>query len=221
MPIWSNLSFQNANSILIEHLIFFHDHRIVILISVTIISSYLIFTSLICDKFNRFFQENHEIELFWTSIPTFILIFIALPSLKILYIIDELPNPALTIKAIGHQWYWSYEYRDMSDLEIDSFIEQNTNIRLLRTSNKLIIPFLSPIRIITSSSDVIHSWTIPSLGIKADAIPGRLNQLNLFIKRPGILTGQCSEICGSNHSFIPILISSISPYQFVNSFYRV
>jgi len=139
---------------------------------------------------SRFILENHFIETIWTVLPTIILIFIALPSLRLLYLIEESFHPILTIKVIGHQWYWSYEYTNFN-LNFDSFIipsrEMNLyNFRLLDTDNHLIIPFNINTRFLITSIDVIHAWTVPSLGIKIDAIPGRINQITSLSSRPGL-----------------------------------
>jgi cytochrome c oxidase subunit 2 len=217
MPIWSRLSFQNRNSPLIEHLIFFHDHSIIILVRVTIITLHLILSSIIGKSFNRFFLEAQEIELFWTTLPALILIFIAIPSLKTLYIIEETITPNITIKTIGHQWYWSYEYSDFKQLKYDSFIVKNKLFRLIDTSNHLVIPIKTPTRILASSTDVIHSWTIPTLGVKIDATPGRINQITILSNRPGVIVGQCSEICGTNHRFIPITLERVSHKNFIKT----
>ena len=139
--------------------------------------------------------------------------------LYILYLIDEIVNPFFSIKSIGHQWYWSYEYPEFNNIEFDSYILNYNNLnqfRLLETDNRIVIPIKIPLRLITTSTDVIHSWTVPSLGIKVDAVPGRINQLNLIRKRPGIFFGQCSEICGINHRFIPIIVESTSFQYFLN-----
>ena len=149
-----------------------------------------------------------------------VLLFIAFPSLRILYLLDEINNPSISIKSIGHQWYWSYEYSDFSNVEFDSYIisQNDSNIdtfRLLDVDNRIILPINNQIRILVSATDVLHSWTIPSLGVKVDASPGRLNQTNFFINRPGLFFGQCSEICGANHSFIPIVIESIPTNYFI------
>jgi cytochrome c oxidase subunit 2 len=214
MPIWIAITFQDRNSPLIEHLSFFHDHTIIIITSITIIIAYLLLSSVSRNFFSRRDRENQEIELFWTSLPVGILIFIAIPSLKILYITDELTNPSLTLKTIGHQWFWRYEYSEIDKLQFDSYIATDESPRLIQTSNHIVLPRKTPIRLIVRSTDVIHSWTIPSLGIKADAIPGRLNQLFILINRIGLLSGQCREICGANHSFIPITISSLPVEEF-------
>lgn len=225
MITWSNILFQDANSPLIEQLIFFHDHSIIILVFITILISYFILNILHNKLSNRFWLNNQILETIWTILPIIILIFIALPSLRLLYLLDENFEPSLTIKIIGHQWYWSYEYSDFN-INFDSFIIPQNSIeintfRLLDVDNRLIIPFNINTRFLISSIDVIHSWTIPSLGIKIDAIPGRLNHIFSFINRPGLFFGQCSEICGANHSFIPICLESTNIKNFlswINSF---
>jgi len=138
-----------------------------------------------------------------------------------LYLIDENNKPTITLKTTGHQWFWSYEYSDFKKIKFDSFIipiqEINlNNFRLIEVDNRIIIPIKTKIRILITANDVIHSWTIPSLGIKADATPGRLNQANFLINRSGLFFGQCSEICGTNHRFMPITIESITPKLFIN-----
>lgn len=206
---------------MIEQLIFFHDHALIILTIITILVGQLLI-NLIFNKFtNRFLLEGQIIEIIWTIIPALTLIFIAIPSLKLIYIIDEINNPLISIKSIGHQWYWSYEYSDFKNIEFDSYIIPYKelklfNFRLIDVDNRIIIPFKSQIRILVSSIDVIHSWTIPSIGVKIDATPGRLNQIRFLINRPGLFFGQCSEICGTNHRFIPIVLERISPSFFIN-----
>nr|YP_010283994.1 cytochrome c oxidase subunit II [Conopomorpha sinensis]UIF93859.1 cytochrome c oxidase subunit II [Conopomorpha sinensis] len=220
MATWSNFNFQNSNSPLMEQIIFFHDHTLIILIMITILIGYLMI-SLFFNKFiNRFLLEEQMIELIWTIIPTLTLIFIALPSLRLLYLLDEMNNPLITLKSIGHQWYWSYEYSDFKNISFDSYmIPMNdlnlNNFRLLEVDNRIILPMNNQIRILVTATDVIHSWTIPSLGVKIDANPGRLNQTSFYMNRPGLFFGQCSEICGANHSFMPIMIESISMNNFI------
>jgi len=215
MPIWNKLSFQDRNSPLIEHLLFFHDHSITILVLIVSIIIYIIYITIIAKNFNRFIIESQNMELFWTSIPSLILVFIAIPSLKTLYLIEENLKPLINIKTLGYQWYWSYEYFNNIEKNYNSILIKNLSIRLIDTSNHLIIPIKTSIQIIISSKDVIHSWTISSMGIKVDAIPGRINQINFILNRPRIILGQCSEICGAGHSFIPILIESISLKKFL------
>jgi cytochrome c oxidase subunit 2 len=141
--------------------------------------------------------------------------------LRLLYLIDETTEPRITLKTVGHQWYWSYEYSDFSEIEFDSYMVptnslESSDFRLLEVDNRVVLPYLTQIRVLVTAADVLHSWTIPSLGIKADAVPGRLNQLNVFFNRPGIFYGQCSEICGANHSFMPIRVESVSPMDFLS-----
>nr|UBA16548.1 cytochrome c oxidase subunit II [Limenitis homeyeri] len=220
MATWSNLNYQNSASPLMEQIIFFHDHTLIILIMITILVSYLMISLFFNKYINRFLLEEQMIELIWTILPAITLIFIALPSLRLLYLLDELNNPLITLKSIGHQWYWSYEYSDFNNVEFDSYMIQSTNnlnnFRLLDVDNRIILPMNNQIRILITATDVIHSWTIPSLGVKVDANPGRLNQTSFFINRPGLFFGQCSEICGANHSFMPIVIESISIKNFIN-----
>nr|AMW68049.1 cytochrome c oxidase subunit II [Myiodactylus osmyloides] len=221
MATWSNLSLQNSASPLMEQLIFFHDHTLLILIMITILVGYLMMTLFFNKFINRYLLEGQTIEIIWTILPAITLIFIALPSLRLLYLLDEIDNPSMTLKVIGHQWYWSYEYSDFLNVEFDSYMipsnELNLNsFRLLDVDNRTVLPMNTQIRILVTAADVLHSWTVPALGVKIDATPGRLNQTNFFINRPGIFFGQCSEICGANHSFMPIVIESIPTNNFIN-----
>nr|YP_010490489.1 cytochrome c oxidase subunit II [Paralepas cf. quadrata]UWM12975.1 cytochrome c oxidase subunit II [Paralepas cf. quadrata] len=221
MSTWSQLSFQDSASPLMEELIMFHDHTMIVLTLVTSMVAYIIIT-LFSNKFlDRFLLQGNIIEIIWTLVPALLLIFIALPSLHLLYLLDEYDNPSITIKSMGHQWYWSYEYSDFSDLEFDSYMIPTNELsidqfRLLDVDNRMIIPINSYIRILVSSTDVIHSWTVPALSVKADAVPGRLNQLTFLVNRPGLFFGQCSEICGANHSFMPIVVEAVSMKSFLN-----
>lgn len=203
----------------IEQLIFFHDHTIIILVSITTVVIFIIISIIFNKLSNHHLLENQPTEIIWTILPAIILIFIAIPSLKILYLIEEIINPIITVKAIGHQWYWNYEYSDNKHLELESYIKQDlskSSFRLLDVDNRIPLPFLTQIRIIITSTDVIHSWTVQSIGVKIDAIPGRLNQISLIINKPGLFFGQCSEICGTNHRFIPITIERININKFIS-----
>nr|WDA93947.1 cytochrome c oxidase subunit 2 [Phyllomyza sp.] len=220
MATWSNLNLQDSASPLMEQLIYFHDHTLLILIMITTMVSYLMIMLFFNKYTNRFLLHGQTIEIIWTILPAIILLFIALPSLRLLYLLDEINEPSLTLKTIGHQWYWSYEYSDFKMIEFDSYMipinEMNNNsFRLLDVDNRTIIPMNSQIRILVTATDVIHSWTVPALGIKVDGTPGRLNQTNFLINRPGLFYGQCSEICGANHSFMPIVIESIPSKYFI------
>nr|AAD54309.1 cytochrome c oxidase subunit II [Abax parallelepipedus parallelepipedus] len=220
MATWSNLNLQDSASPLMEQLMFFHDHTMMILVMITMLVGYLMLTLFYTNYTNRYLLEGQMIEVIWTILPAITLVFIALPSLRLLYLLDEVSNPSMTLKSIGHQWYWSYEYSDFNKLEFDSYMTpinemKNYEFRLLDVDNRIILPFNTQIRVLVTAADVIHSWTIPSLGVKIDATPGRLNQTNFFMNRSGLFYGQCSEICGTNHSFMPIVIESIPTNAFV------
>nr|QNE85455.1 cytochrome c oxidase subunit II [Morinia doronici] len=220
MSTWANLNLQDSSSPLMEQLIFFHDHTLLILVMITMLVSYLMFTLLFNKLVNRYLLHGQTIEIIWTILPAIILLFIALPSLRLLYLLDEINEPSITLKAIGHQWYWSYEYSDFKNIEFDSYMipsnELSMNMfRLLDVDNRVILPMNSQIRMLVTAADVIHSWTIPSLGVKVDGTPGRLNQTNFLMNRPGLFYGQCSEICGANHSFMPIVMESIPINYFI------
>lgn len=218
MPIWNKSSLQNRNSPLIEHLTIFHDHSILIISIITILLVISITILIIQKFFNRILIESNQIELFWTTSPALILIFIAIPSIKTLYLIEENINPLLSIKTIGFQWFWTYEYSNIIKNNT-STITLSNKTRLIRVTNPLIIPTITPTRIIVSSKDVIHSWAIPSLGIKIDATPGRINQTTIITKRPSIMVGQCSEICGAGHRFIPIIIETPNISKFLKNIF--
>jgi cytochrome c oxidase subunit 2 len=166
------------------------------------------------------------LEVVWTVTPAIILMIMAVPSFALLYSIDEIIDPAITIKAVGHQWYWSYEYTDYENGEgegilFDSYMIPDDSLakgalRLLEVDNRVILPVDTHIRVIITAADVLHCWGIPSLGIKLDACPGRLNQTSMFIKREGIYYGQCSEICGVNHGFMPIVVEAVSLEDYAN-----
>jgi cytochrome c oxidase subunit 2 len=163
-----------------------------------------------------------ELETVWTIVPSFVLMLIAVPSFTLLYAMDEIVDPSITVKAIGHQWYWSYEYSDHPSLELafSSYMKSEADLkigdhRLLEVDNSLVLPTQTHIRILVSSEDVLHSWAVPSLGLKVDAVPGRLNQLSLYINKQGVFYGQCSELCGVNHGFMPIVIRAVSPQTYL------
>nr|URH16725.1 cytochrome c oxidase subunit II [Dentispicotermes sp. n. 2 SH-2021a] len=221
MTTWLNLTLQDSASPVMEQLIFFHDHALMIMLMIITTVFYTMISIIRNKQTSRFLLEGQMLETVWTIAPAIILVFIAIPSLRLLYLMDEIHNPALTLKAVGHQWYWSYEYSDFTKLEFDSYMVQQEDqqidtFRLLDTDNRIVLPMNSPIRLIVTAADVLHSWTVPSLGVKTDGTPGRLNQVSFSINRPGLLYGQCSEICGANHSFMPIMIESVSTNQFIN-----
>nr|YP_010373212.1 cytochrome c oxidase subunit II [Dicerca corrugata]UPI13486.1 cytochrome c oxidase subunit II [Dicerca corrugata] len=220
MATWAQTLTLDSATPLMEQLTFFHDHTLSILIIITALVGYLLSSLFVNDYTNRFLLEGQTIEMIWTILPAVTLVFIALPSLQLLYLVDEINNPLVSVKSIGHQWYWSYEYSDFVNFEFDSYminneLSKNFNFRLLDVDNRMALPFNSQIRLLVTAADVIHSWTIPALGVKIDATPGRLNQMGFLINRSGIFYGQCSEICGANHSFMPIVLESISAPAFI------
>nr|AID45829.1 cytochrome c oxidase subunit II [Rhinusa pilosa] len=221
MATWKTLLMQDSASPLMEQLIYFHDHTMTITVIIMIIVSHVIMSMMLNKFTHRFLLEGQLIEAIWTVLPAIILTTIALPSLRLLYILDEVYNPVITVKVIGHQWFWSYEYSDYKNLEFDSYMTPNnlmskSDFRLLDVDNRMIVPFNTQIRVIVTSMDVIHSWAVPALGVKIDATPGRLNQTNFNINRTSLFYGQCSEICGANHSFMPIVIEAVSTLTFIS-----
>nr|AGR27969.1 cytochrome c oxidase subunit II [Rhinusa herbarum] len=220
MTTWKTLMLQDSASPLMEQLMYFHDHTMMISIIIMILVGQMLVSMLFNKYTHRFLLEGQLIETIWTIMPAIILISIALPSLRLLYILDEIYNPMITIKVIGHQWFWSYEYSDYKNFEFDSYMIPNNQMfnndfRLLDVDNRMIVPFNTQIRVIATSTDVIHSWAIPALGVKIDATPGRLNQTNFNINRTSLFFGQCSEICGANHSFMPIVIEAVPTEIFI------
>nr|YP_002317210.1 cytochrome c oxidase subunit II [Aulichthys japonicus]BAG83082.1 cytochrome oxidase subunit 2 [Aulichthys japonicus]BBU25673.1 cytochrome c oxidase subunit 2 [Aulichthys japonicus] len=217
----SQLGFQDAASPVMEELLHFHDHALMIVFLISTLVLYIIVAMVSTKLTDKYILDSQEIEIIWTILPAIILILIALPSLRILYLMDEVNNPLLTIKAVGHQWYWSYEYTDYEDLGFDAYMIPTQDLtpgqfRLMEADHRMVIPAESPIRVLVSADDVLHSWAVPSLGIKMDAVPGRLNQTAFIASRPGIFYGQCSEICGANHSFMPIVVEAVPMTHFEN-----
>nr|YP_010254576.1 cytochrome c oxidase subunit 2 [Ganoderma subamboinense]QUA00709.1 cytochrome c oxidase subunit 2 [Ganoderma subamboinense] len=169
---------------------------------------------------HKYLNHGTLIELIWTITPALILIAIAFPSFRLLYLLDEVISPTVTIKVVGHQWYWSYEYSDYinvsgESIEFDSYMIPDSDLelgqfRLLDVDNKVVVPTDTHIRLIVTGADVIHSFAVPSLGLKIDAVPGRLNQTSILAERTGTFYGQCSEICGVYHGFMPIAIEAVS-----------
>ena len=224
------LSFQDPSTPVMEGIINFHNHTMCFLIFIVIIVGWLIIRSLFLfsntlNKNSIYFTHHTLLEIFWTVIPAFILLIISIPSFSLLYSMDELIDPTITIKAIGNQWFWSYEYSDYcvisNGLNFDSYMVPEDELllgsfRLLEVDNRVVLPTKTHIRVLITSSDVLHSWSVPSFGVKVDACPGRLNQTSIFIKREGVFYGQCSEICGINHGFMPIVVESVSIVKYIN-----
>ena len=223
--------FQDSATPQMEGLIELHDnimyYLVIILFAVgwilfSIIRNYVETKSPISHKY---LNHGTLIELIWTITPAVILILIVFPSFKLLYLMDEVSDPSMSVLAEGHQWYWSYQYPDFLDsndefIEFDSYIIPESDLeegglRMLEVDNRVILPELTHVRFIITAGDVIHSFSCNSLGIKGDAYPGRLNQASVFINREGVFYGQCSEICGILHSSMPIVIESVSLEKFL------
>lgn len=159
--------------------------------------------------------HNTLVEVIWTVVPIMILIVIMIPSLKLLYYTDRIETPDMTIKAIGYQWYWGYQYVDEDDLSFEALLVEEGDLkpgqlRLLTTDNAIVLPIDTNIRVLVTAEDVIHSWAMPSLGVKIDAVPGRLNETWIRIEKEGMYYGQCSELCGTGHGFMPIMLKAVS-----------
>lgn len=235
MPTWLVLGFQDSGSISIRELSCLHDHVITIMFRVIIFITYIIFYMLFNTSYYKFLSEGTFVETIWSIIPAFLLIILVLPSIKVLYIIEDIKSPVFTFKIIAHQWYWSYVVPlfknfsfslnsvNFSFFEFDSIIDRDIYVipRLLFCSSDLYIPVNSTSRLLITSTDVIHAFALPTLGLKVDALPGRINQLFSNPSRVGCYYGQCSEICGSNHSFMPISLKvcSLSDYDNVSKSY--
>jgi len=220
------LGFQDGASPAFEGIVELHDQiqfylTIILLGVVWILSSVILnFNSNTNKIIYKYHNHGTLIELIWTITPALVLVAIAFPSFKLLYLIDEVIDPAMTIKALGHQWYWSYEYSDFvnekgESIEFDSYMVPEAELepgqlRLLEVDNRVVVPIGTHIRFIVTAADVIHSFAVPSLGLKIDSIPGRLNQTSTLIEREGVYYGQCSEICGVWHGFMPIVIEAVS-----------
>src|ERR1700739_3140391 len=207
-----------------ERLSAFHDELLVIIFLIAAFVMSLLLYVII--RFNHrrnpvpsHTSHNAVIEILWTVVPVLILVIIAIPSFKLMYFMDRIPNPDMTIKVTGHQWYWSYEYPDQKDLAFDSNIIQDANLkpgqlRLLDVNNPLVVPIHTNIRVLVTSTDVIHSWFIPSFGVQEYAIIGRVNESGFNVEREGIYYGECNQICGVNHAFMPIKIVAMSKDAF-------
>ena len=167
--------------------------------------------------------HNVTLEIAWTIIPVIILLIIAVPSFKLLYYADRIENPDMTIKVTGYQWYWGYEYPDHGGIEFSSYMVSDEDIdaskgqvRLLSTDNPVVVPVEKNIQVILTAGDVLHSWAVPALGVKQDTVPGKLTETWFRITKPGVYFGQCSELCGKDHGFMPIEIHAVSEEEFAS-----
>tara|TARA_B100000989_G_scaffold284220_1_gene250829 strand:- start:2444 stop:3277 length:834 start_codon:yes stop_codon:yes gene_type:complete len=220
------LSFQDPASPLMRELIGFHDLVFWIITAITVFVFLLL--AYVCWKFSAKNNKkptktthNSALEIAWTLIPVLILVFIAVPSFRLLYKQNDFSNIDMTVKATGYTWFWGYEYPDHDDITFDAVMLEDEELqegqpRLLSTDNVLVLPIKKNIKMLITSdpSGVIHSWAVPSLGVKMDAIPGRLNETYFYIEKPGMYYGQCSELCGPGHGFMPISIKAVSEEDF-------
>jgi len=247
------LGFQDPATPVMEGIIYFNNQLMFLMILIACFVGWMLYRSLVLfssDAINYSVPENFThstlLEVVWTISPALILMFIGLPSFALLYSMDEIVDPSITLKVVGHQWYWSYEYSDyvsevadssgevitdIKSINFDSYLipEDDLDIpkpystgkggkvfRLLEVDNRVLLPVNTHIRILVTGADVLHSWAVPSLGVKVDSCPGRLNLINIFIKREGVFYGQCSEICGVNHGFMPIVVQSVGLEEYIS-----
>ncbi len=215
---------QDASTPTMERMADFHDF---VLIIITLIALFVL--GLLAYVIIRFrasrnptpskVSHNTVLEVIWTTVPVIILVLIAIPSFRLLYFQKVIPEAELTIKAIGLQWYWTYEYPDYDGLTFDAFLVADGELqegqrRLLETDNRVVLPVDTNIRVLVTAADVIHAWAVPAFGVKVDAIPGRINETWFRIEREGVYYGQCSELCGINHGFMPITVEAVSKEAF-------
>ena len=218
------MNLQRAISPVMEDLTSFHDILLVIITVITIFVLALLVWCIV--KFNAKSNptpskttHNALLEVLWTALPILILVVIAIPSFKLLYFQDRAQNAEMTIKAIGHQWYWSYEYPDHGGFTFDATMLEDSERkagqpRLLATDTTVVVPVDTAIRVLVTAEDVLHSWAMPSFGIKVDGVPGRLNETWFQAKEEGTFYGQCSELCGIRHGFMPIQVKVVSKEAF-------
>lgn len=226
-------SFQEPATDYMEGILSFNFHLLTLITGIVILVSWL-FVSILSLQLEMLsntvsgFYHSNVIEIVWTTVPAVLLAGLASPSFSLLYGLDESADPSLTVKIFGHQWYWRYEMSDANacfqsnDIRFSAYLLADEYLsiencglkRTLEVNRRLVLPTTKIIRLLITGVDVLHSWTVPSFGVKVDACPGRLNQANLFLKRCGLFFGQCSEICGVNHGFMPIAVLAVPSIQF-------
>lgn len=227
------LGFHAPATPIAEGIINFHNHIMFFVFGIATFVSWLIvrclshFSASVNQDPSDNFTHATVLEIVWTLVPAVILLFIAVPSFSLLYSMDEVVDPIMTVKVVGHQWYWSYEYSDYNEtteentgINFDSYMVADDDLekgafRLLEVDNRVYVPVNNHIRLLITSADVLHSWAVPSFGIKVDACPGRLNQVTMFVSRTGVFYGQCSELCGTNHGFMPIAVEVVELPDYV------
>ena len=219
------LSFQNPATDLMGSVVGLHNVILIVMSLITVFVLFLLFYvsfrfSAKRNPIPSTRTHNTVVEVLWTAIPIVILVVLAIPSFKLLYQQEKSENYDMTVKVIGHQWYWEYEYPDHGDFYFESYMVQEQDLeegdlRLLTVDNPLVIPANKNIQILITAGDVLHSWAVPSMGLKTDAVPGRLNETWVNVKEPGIYRGQCSEICGSGHGFMPVVVKVLPEREFM------
>ena len=219
------LSFQNPATVLMQEVVTLHNGILIVMTVITLFVLFLLFYVSFRFSAKRnpvpsTTTHNTIIEILWTAIPIVILVVMAIPSFILLYKQEKSDSYDMTVKVIGHQWYWEYEYPDHGNFYFESYmIEeedlQKGDLRLLTVDNPLVIPANKNIQILITAGDVLHSWAMPSMGIKTDAVPGRLNETWINVKEPGTYRGQCSEICGRGHGFMPVVVKVLPENEFM------
>lgn len=219
------IGFQEASAPLMEEITKVHDLVFIILCVIGTLVTFLLLAAVYRFRESKnpkpaTFSHHTTLEVVWTIIPILLLIVILIPSIKILYVFDRAENPDITIKVTGHQWYWSYDYM-LGDKKVsfDSYMIPDKDLkpgqlRLLDVDKPVVLPKDKTVRILITSQDVIHSFAVPSLGIKTDGIPGRINETWLRVQKEGMYYGQCSELCGKDHGFMPIAIKIVSQDEY-------
>ncbi|GKQ53428.1 cytochrome c oxidase subunit II [Bradyrhizobium sp. Ce-3] len=210
---------QEAATPVMENIIWFHNFLLVLITVITLFVLALLIIVVV--KFNARANpvpskttHNTLIEVAWTLIPVLILVGIAVPSFRLLFLELDVPKPDLTVKVTGKQWYWSYAYPDNGKFEFDSLLDKDKQPRLLGVDNEMVVPVNKVVRIQTTGADVIHSFAVPAFGVKIDSVPGRLNESWFKATKTGVFYGQCSELCGKDHAFMPIAVRVVSDQEF-------
>ena len=223
-PVDWQMHFQPAATPVMDQIISFHW---VLLPIITVVVLFVLVLLLNCmirfsarnNPVPSKFSHNTVIEVLWTVLPILVLIVIAVPSFRLLYYSDRTVDADMTIKAIGNQWYWTYQYPDHGAFEFDAVMKEDDELavgelRLLTTDTMVVVPTEANVRLLVTASDVLHAWAIPAFGVKLDAVPGRLNETWFRVDEPGVYYGQCSELCGTRHGFMPIMVQAVPRDEF-------
>ncbi|HLB79220.1 MAG TPA: cytochrome c oxidase subunit II [Dongiaceae bacterium] len=218
------LGLQDAATPVMERISNFHDGLLVVITLITAFVLLLLFYVMVRFREKRNptpskTSHNTVLEMIWTAVPVIILIGITIPSVRLIYYADRTEEAEMTIKAIGHQWYWSYEYPDHGNFTFDALLVPDDELqagqpRLLATDTTVVLPVDTTVRLLTTADDVLHAWTVPAFGVKLDSVPGRVNETWLRVTREGTYYGQCSELCGVGHGYMPIAVEVVSKEKF-------